>query len=343
VEYEFGNVDAVAVGRDGTIWVADRVPIIRIYDAQGRFVRNVGRKGAGPGEYEAIGGMRALPDGRVALWDNRNQRITVFTPTGDLAATHLVASGLFSDDVFQVDRDGIFYVRSTVGRLVPGVPWDFGWIRVSPSGKVLDTIPVPKGPDRPPAFSIGADRSFPTDLVTTMGSLGYLITGLNDTYAFDQHRRGAPILRIERPFTPIALGREERAEWEAEARRFEEAVARPQVRPGIVTPPPRKISYTIPQTKPAFSELQTDSRGRIWVKRYVAAQRRPAPQRSGSRPPRLWREPPTYDVFEPGGRFLGTVTLPWRATFLDAIDRHVWATVLGESDEQYVVRFRIDG
>ena len=173
-EYILGSVRGVAVGREGVIFVADeQVPLIRMYDVRGKFIRNVGRKGGGPGEYEAIGGMRTLPDGRVALWDNRNQRISLFTLAGDFAESHRVASGLFAADVFQVDRTGHFYVRTVTGRPVDGAEWTHGWIRVSPNGKILDTIAVPKETNPTRSFVLagpsGYDRPFTRQLVTEIG------------------------------------------------------------------------------------------------------------------------------------------------------------------------------
>ncbi len=54
-----------------------------------------------------------------------------------------------------------------------------------------------------------------------------------------------------------------------------------------------------------------------------------------------WREPRTFDVFEPDGVFLGTVVGPpqtelylWKGDF-------AWGVERGPSDEPYVVRFRI--
>jgi len=349
-EYLFGDIGAVAVGREGMIYVADeQVPIIRSYDAQGRFLRNIGRKGGGPGEYESIGGMRTLPNGRLALWDNRNQRITLWTPAGELIESHRVTSGLFASDIFQVDTSGRFYVRTSVGPHTHDGPLQFGWIRVARTGKTLYTIPIPSSPDRVEAFVLstasGYDRPFVRDLVTTMSTLGYLITGRNETYAFEQHRRGAPVLRIERPYTALSLSRAERAEWEAWAGFFQRRVANPTSSdPRVILQAPRQVTYTIPETKPAFSDLRTDSQGRIWVRRYVAAVSNPGPERprGDDRPRRVWREPPTFDVFEPAGAFLGTITLPWNAMLYDARDRHIWATIRGESDETYVARFRVE-
>lgn len=349
-EYVFGDIAAVAVGLDGIIHVADaQVPVIRSYDAQGRFVRNIGRRGSGPGEYQAIGGMRTLRDGRLALLDNRNQRITLYSPSGELIESHRVPSGLFAADIFQVDTSGHFYVRTAVGDRGRDGRLQFGWIRISPTGRILDTIPVPQDPDRVPSFVLstasGYDRPFVRDLVTTMSSLGYLITGRNETYAFEQHRLDAPALRIERAYTPIPVSRAERAEWESWAGYFERRAATPaSSNPRAILPAPRRVSYSIPDTKPAFSDLRTDSEGRIWVRRYMPAVSNPGPERprGDQRPRRVWREPPTFDVFETGGRFLGTITLPWNAMFYDATNRQVWATVRGESDEEYLVRFRVE-
>lgn len=353
-EYTFGRIGGLAVGKAGAIFVADaQGPRVRMYDAQGKFVRNVGRTGSGPGEYNAFGGIRAFPDGRVALWDNRNRRIVVYAPNGDFSTSHTVQSGLFSADVFQVDRDGRFYVRATTHIPEDGGEWQFGWIRVAPNGQIIDTLRVPADPKRPESFSVGGDRPFTHELLTAMSSLGYLVTGHNSSYAFELHRpiesrdrpasRLTSTLRIERAFTPLRVGREERSEWEAWATHFERSAANPtSSNPRVVLPEPRKVEYTIPEIKPAYKDIRTDSEGRIWVKRYVEAQKIPVATPNPNRPPRSWRELPTFDVFEPGGRFLGTVSLPMNATFLDAVGTKVYGTARGEFDEQYVVRWRIE-
>src|SRR5690348_623389 len=48
-EYVFGDVADLALGPDGSLYVLDRkVPIVRQFDAKGKFVRNIGRAGSGP-------------------------------------------------------------------------------------------------------------------------------------------------------------------------------------------------------------------------------------------------------------------------------------------------------
>ncbi|MEX2281150.1 MAG: hypothetical protein WEE89_01555 [Gemmatimonadota bacterium] len=59
-------------------------------------------------------------------------------------------------------------------------------------------------------------------------------------------------------------------------------------------------------------------------------------------PPRLWREPRTFDVFDAGGRFLGTVVAPRHTQFEFRRGLQLWGVTRGEFDEQYVVRYRIE-
>lgn len=49
LEYLFGQIGSIGVGRDGTIYVLDRqAPDLRAYDAQGTYLMTLGEKGEGP-------------------------------------------------------------------------------------------------------------------------------------------------------------------------------------------------------------------------------------------------------------------------------------------------------
>jgi hypothetical protein len=84
-EYMLGEIADIALARDGSIYVFDRqVPAIRHYDTQGKFLRTIGRRGQGPGEYHSASGLAALRDGRLLLWDTGNWRINVYAANGDV-------------------------------------------------------------------------------------------------------------------------------------------------------------------------------------------------------------------------------------------------------------------
>ncbi len=350
-EYIFGRVGALAVRDDGSIYVFDyQVPVIRQYNAAGNYVRDVGREGSGPGEYRTVLGMHVLRNGRLAVWDVGNTRVTVYDSAGNDLDSYRVPSSIHTANPFAVDTIGNFYVvatdrirmqggvvregqggRAAVRRLVGEIPKLL--IKVSLAGDVLDSISRPaedKGPACVLMTAEGRRWNFPTAVRYAWSNLGYLVVGRNDEYAFDLQIPGGPVRRIVRDVEPVRIRRAERIQWEAWTRLFE--------RRGDETYPP------IPETKPAYRDLYVDEDGRIWVDRYVAAVKREAkPREPGDdRPLSEWREPSTFDVIGPDGSYFGTVVVPENTTIMVRRGDHAWGVHRGEFDEQYVVRFKIN-
>lgn len=64
-EYTFSEINSIAVGESGAIYVDDTHPAsIRLFGPDGGFVRRIGREGEGPGEFRSLAGISVLPDGR---------------------------------------------------------------------------------------------------------------------------------------------------------------------------------------------------------------------------------------------------------------------------------------
>jgi hypothetical protein len=91
LNYElFRVLDATRLS-DGTLALGNSsTGEIRFFDREGTFVRSVGSKGGGPGEFQGANALRALR--RVAgdtlvAWDIYAQRISVFAPDGDFVRT----------------------------------------------------------------------------------------------------------------------------------------------------------------------------------------------------------------------------------------------------------------
>jgi len=329
VEFVFGSIIHLAIGKNGELFVADnQVPIIRMFDKNGNFLRNVGRQGRGPGEYLRIGGVRSFPDGRLAIWDLGNLRVTVYDRSGNFVESHLVNGNYFSADIFEVDHSGNFYVR-TVLRNTPDMPnWKFGWLKVSPKGELIDTIRVPLDlENREQTFVLftasGNAHPFIEWPLSSMSAKGHLITGRNDNYVLQINRPHTTPIVIERDYTPVEIKQEERVQWENWVNHY-------------------SVNNSIPETKPVYKSIQTDSQGRIWIQKYVEAvytEDHIGPHFGPES--NLW-EPPTFDVFFPDGSYHATTRLPLNANFRDAKNDHVWAVVKGELDELYVVRYKLE-
>jgi hypothetical protein len=337
--YLLGSVGPVAACADGTIFVVDRQgPIVRMYSAEGEYEGDVGRVGSGPGEYRSVLGLRLLPDGSFALWDPGNGRVSVYEGTGRFSHGVPVASGLYTADPFQVDTTGNFYVKApdpTSGAGTGG--GSMAWLRISPEGTDTGSLPIPPERTEGPAFLIntaeGPRRPFPTTTSSALSPHGYLVTGRNDEYSFRRLLPNGRVLEVAGAHEPLPIRGEERRQWEAWINFFEGGTG--------------ERYPSLPRVKPAFRELWVDEDGRIWVARYVEARRKePAqptpPDRDPDAPPPFrWREPATYDVFEPDGTFMGTLELPWGTVPRASRGDRVWAVTRGELGEQYVVRLRI--
>src|SRR5690606_1052561 len=62
------------------------------YAANGRFVRQIGRRGGGPGEYELPRNLFVSADGALHVLDAQLTRYTVFNPNGRVRSTRPISA-----------------------------------------------------------------------------------------------------------------------------------------------------------------------------------------------------------------------------------------------------------
>ncbi|HEX2189598.1 MAG TPA: 6-bladed beta-propeller, partial [Longimicrobiaceae bacterium] len=79
----FTRVDRVAFDRADNLYVLDGgAQRVLVFDRAGRFVRQVGKKGGGPGEFLAPMGMAVLADGTLAVSDLGHRSYSLFAADG---------------------------------------------------------------------------------------------------------------------------------------------------------------------------------------------------------------------------------------------------------------------
>jgi len=79
----------ILVYNNDNIYISDRQDLkVKIFDVHGRHLRSLGTKGEGPGEFQRIGAMNFLPDGRLLVLDYRAQRTSFFDPAGEFLHSH---------------------------------------------------------------------------------------------------------------------------------------------------------------------------------------------------------------------------------------------------------------
>ena len=91
-EYLLGSPEIVRTDSQGNIYISDaRRADVRVFDANGRYVTTVGKRGEGPGELWEVYGMHVDGDDRVIVTDRMSRRLTIFTDMGKSFATKSLA------------------------------------------------------------------------------------------------------------------------------------------------------------------------------------------------------------------------------------------------------------
>ena len=350
-EVTFGAISHVAVADDGSMHVFDGQAVaLRKFDSTGTFVGTIGRRGQGPGEYQMLIGAHFLGDGRLALYDGNNSRISTYSPSGEPLETWplQLQMRMFTDNAFLVDSSDHLYVLTS--RSAPGPTPERRTIllRMSPGGEIVDTIAVPTWPQN------SANRSV---CLAPRGQWafhpsGAFVTGVSDAYSLDiQPLSGGRVVRIQRAAQPVAFASGERDELEADISTSGPPIESVSITRGQVPVVVHGQKQTVPATKPFFRRVITGDDGRIWVQVHAPAQKLDASgvaerspcnaDRKGEPMRMTWSEPIVWDVFEADGRYLGPVAVPPRTTLRKVRGDRVWAVHRGESDEEYLVRFRL--
>ncbi|MGH7475627.1 MAG: 6-bladed beta-propeller [Longimicrobiales bacterium] len=84
----FGDVVAVAFDAANNLYVLDRQGArVLVYGPDGRFLRAIGKKGNGPGEFQFPTGLAITTDGRIVVADLANRNVSILEPTGELVRT----------------------------------------------------------------------------------------------------------------------------------------------------------------------------------------------------------------------------------------------------------------
>jgi hypothetical protein len=143
----FGQVQDFVVDQRGFVWAYDHTAhTIFLFDRAGKLMRRVGRRGAGPGEFQRYAGMAVLSDGRLAVRDGSNARLSFFSPAGDFLTSWSMKWG----DALVTDASGALYALETIfPPEAAGVPAWAGdapasLVRVNDGGAIGDTLHPPR-------------------------------------------------------------------------------------------------------------------------------------------------------------------------------------------------------
>jgi hypothetical protein len=316
----FGRITSLAVDRGGRIWVLEgQAQELRVFSAAGEYLRTVGRRGGGPGEFNRAVRLDLAPDGNLWVMDPMNGRLSVI----DTAGRYLDGKNVPGGFVIMpwpggFDDAGRYYA--------PNPRFDAGTVRYDTAFLPIDTLGVVRDPIERASFDIRRDglvrvsagvpfQGYLTSRITPAGTRMVLLT---DEYRlFEVDAAAVDTLRtITRAHTPLPVTAADREKAREDLKWF--------------TDQGGQVDWSkIPSTKPRADGFFFDDEGNIWVALRSA---------SGE----VWRE---FDIFDPEGRYLGIVELPFRLQRREVpIFRNgmLYGITQDELEVEYVVVARVE-
>lgn len=298
-EHEFFNVVDATRFPDGTIAVAERrAGTIRFFSPSGDFIESVGRSGEGPGEFAGLVSIDALDGDSLLAFDPRTQRVTIYGPRRQVSRV-IPLTPQFLRAVHLFDGRALLIMVGLPGATVEGDP---GHVRTpgrvllaSLDGEVTDTLASTVGGE---SVRLEAARAL-LDARPFFGKNSYLAVlgdrfylGDSDAMQFQVHGPDGRLERIARaPGYDLALTA---GQLDAEIATRLEINSTPRNRELIDRLP-------VPPNRPAYADLKVDLEGNVWLAEHNGWFRN-----------LIGPEPRKWEVFGPGGEWLGSVELPAR-------------------------------
>lgn len=331
VEAELSELAGAMILADGTLLIADRLSrTLKVFDSSGAFIRNVGREGQGPGEFEYVLEIGRCVQGEIWVTDvnQRRHRYTEaleflttsryeITPLGGGSAYNWACNAQGYELVtgwgdFQSEfREGYYQAQAPVLLLKDGeLVADFG-MRLSserigslrPDGTPAGSGPHPFG--RATVVGLADDRAY-------IGSAdGYEIE------VYDLAGQRLPSLTWEGP--ALSYQRNWVEEWAEEVVASASETRRPAL---------RRYYRDLPALEqfPAYDRIAVADDGGIWVRLF----------------PRPTGDTARWVIFGAQHRLLGHVVLPRDAEIWQIVGGRVLYSVSDEFDVPVVSLRRIE-
>lgn len=317
--YLFASVNGIEVS-DKYIYVLDlRMAKVRVYDLKGKFIRDIGRKGQGPGEFMAPTNFCLSANGDLFVYDIMARRITIFDSEGGYKSSFHIEEPSFGNRIY-VDSDNYIY-RIFSDLNVTDLKRYLNFGKLSSQGKSNKIFYK--------TFNLTAihyeEEGFKGNLVYDHPYIAHLyFTNIQgDTFVLMNSMRYELILfskdgdilsKILKDEKPVKVTKEEK-----------ETVFTDYLKENV---PKHLHKYvTFSETRPYCSNLLSDENRRIYVERF-----KPVTEKGG---------PYTYEIFNQKGEYLYRLTLDFKIELIK--NGYIYTVSTDEETGQIkIIRYRVE-
>ena len=331
--YMFEGVSQAFRMDDGTIVVVDRLASeIGLFDPAGVFIRSLGGRGEGPGEFHFLQYVWANGD-TIRASDNMLSRISVFDRDGNVLETIPVGvapdTGIptartdFADGTVLVLNAPSGGVRPGTGDVIEGGVWTLS--RYTRSGRFMNRISGLRGSSRwehgIQGLSPGMYLPFSVGVPGYTAGEDHIYAGRGIEPSIGRWNYDGTLSRRIRWATP------ERPVSNLDRRRFREAYSDA---PQYAADPAAWARYLrevpFPERIPVYRRLLLDTEQHLWAERYMAP----------------WEDAPSWYVFDEQGAWLGEVDIPPGLHVFEIGTDYVLGRYRDEFDVQSIVLIPLD-
>jgi hypothetical protein len=306
-EYELHRVYYARTTPAGRIIAAVNLHEIRIYEADGRYVRTIGRQGSGPGEFEFLWDAHPVGDTLIRSLDVANRRVTIFAARDDAIRTESTMIPVSSPNGAGLLADGSYAGLS----MVADRPNERVVLLIAPDGASADTLGVVSAPASSESAVANARPMFEPAFSSTAAGR-WVWAGWEGRYEI---RRYAPDSRLEQIVRSTFAG-----EPVTDAIRQSVTEAVPAGSEAARRTP------VFPDRLPAWNKLLASPSGWLWVRR------EPSPLEEAAN---------TWDIFDPEGRLAAYIRIPMTGRLSEVGDDYVLGVFRNELDVESIRRYAI--
>ncbi|MEW6457197.1 MAG: 6-bladed beta-propeller [Acidobacteriota bacterium] len=315
-QYLFGSINGIEVN-DRYMFVCDSKMVrIQVYDLKGRYVRTIGRKGNGPGEFLIPNTFCVSRNGNIYVHDVMRRRMIVFDQEGnhkrDITLEKILAGK------FYVDENG--YIYSSILEFESENDMYIYFIKMNPQGKlqnifrkefylspIFDTTSGNK-------MRIFYDHPYLANLYFTVTNGNTLVLMNSLVYELDFLSQDGKVL--------MKIAKDEKSEKVSEEEK--EGVFSDRFKD---TPKSVLKNVTFSKQRPYSSNILTDETGRIYVERF-----KPVTEEDKGY---------SYDIFNKKGEYLYRSKIGFIANLIK--NGYLYnISVKEEAGEIRIIRYKIE-